>query len=90
MAAWCFYWREEGRSSDSRELTRALSGENGNAGREEENMRAELFLAIAMLSVILAGWCMRLLSRRDIWIHLLFMLAVISYLASHFTGSRTT
>jgi len=53
-------------------------------------MRAELFLGIAILSLALIGWCIRLLSRRERLIHLLFMLAVISYLASHFTGPRTT
>ncbi len=52
-------------------------------------MRAELFLGIAIPSLILAGWWIRLLSRREILIHLLFVLAVVSYLASHFIGSRT-
>ena len=53
-------------------------------------MRCELFLGVGVLCLILAGWCVRLLSRREILIHLLFVLAVISYVASHFTGSRTT
>jgi hypothetical protein len=53
-------------------------------------MRTELFLGIAILSLIVAGWCIRLFMRRETLIHLPFMLAVISYVASHFTGSRTT
>jgi hypothetical protein len=53
-------------------------------------MRAELFLGIAIPSLILAGWCIRLLSRREMLIHLLFVLAAVSYLARHFTGSRTS
>jgi hypothetical protein len=50
-------------------------------------MRSELFLAAAIL--ILVCWCVRLLSRREILIHLLFVFAAISYLVRHFIDSTT-
>jgi hypothetical protein len=52
-------------------------------------MRFELFLGISILLLILAGWGMRFLSRREVLIRVLFLFAVISYLFHHFTGSRT-
>jgi hypothetical protein len=52
-------------------------------------MRFELFLGISILLLILVGWGIRLLSRRDVLIHVLFLFAVISYLFHHLTGSRT-
>lgn len=51
-------------------------------------MRFGLFLVAAIL--ILAGWCVRLPSRREILIRPLFTLAAVSYFACHFTDSRTT
>jgi hypothetical protein len=43
-----------------------------------------------MLFLVVLGWCIRLLSRREVLIHVLFMFAVISYLFHHLTGSKTT
>jgi hypothetical protein len=52
-------------------------------------MRIELFWGISMLFLIVVGWGIRLLLRREVLIHVLFMFAVISYLFHHLTGSRT-
>jgi hypothetical protein len=52
-------------------------------------MRLELFLGISILFLIVGGWCVRLLLRREVLIHVLFMFAVISYLYHHVISSRT-
>ncbi|MGA9632975.1 MAG: hypothetical protein WBQ63_16230 [Candidatus Acidiferrales bacterium] len=51
-------------------------------------MRLEFVFGISILLVVL-GWCIRLLLRREVLIHVLFAFAVISYLFHHFTGPRT-
>jgi len=52
-------------------------------------MRFELVLSLSMLFLLLAGWAVRLLLRREVLIHLLFLFAVLSYMVRHLTGSRT-
>jgi hypothetical protein len=52
-------------------------------------MRLEFFLAAAIFILFLVGWCIRLLSRRENLINLLFLFAVVSSLVGHFTRSRT-
>jgi hypothetical protein len=51
-------------------------------------MKFELLLGVTIPSLILVVWSIRLLSRRDVLIHLLFVFAAISYLVRHFTDSK--
>lgn len=53
-------------------------------------MRFEFLLGISILLLILAGWRIRFPSLRELLIHVLFTLAVVSFLARHFIASRTT
>jgi hypothetical protein len=50
-------------------------------------MRSEIFLGLAALSLVLGGACVRILSRRELLIQLLFLFAAVSYLVRHFTDS---
>ena len=52
-------------------------------------MRFQFWLAAAVLVLVLVGWCIRLLSRRENLINILFLFAVVSSLVNHFTRSRT-